>query len=82
MSTSPDQIAIAPGYLQQEWTEGGRRYFHYTMDAPILDLLLLPLRDYEVREGRVESGTRWPAGGDRSTITPSHEYNLERMIEG
>ena len=43
VSTSPDQIALAPGYLQREWTEGGRRYFHYKMDAPILQLLLVPL---------------------------------------
>jgi hypothetical protein len=26
VSTSPDQIAIAPGYLQKEWTANGRRY--------------------------------------------------------
>jgi hypothetical protein len=37
LSTSPDQIAIAPGYLQKEWTKDGRRYFHYKMDAPILN---------------------------------------------
>ncbi len=28
VGTDADQIAIAPGYLQREWTEGGRRYFH------------------------------------------------------
>ncbi len=43
VSTSADQIAIAPGYLQKEWTEGGRRYFHYKMDAPILDFWSLPV---------------------------------------
>ncbi len=35
VSTLPGQIAIAPGYLEKEWEENGRRYFHYTMDAPI-----------------------------------------------
>jgi hypothetical protein len=35
--TSPDQISIAPGYLDREWTENGRRCFHYAMDKPILD---------------------------------------------
>lgn len=35
VSTSPDQIAIAPGYLTKEWMENGRRYFHYKMDRPI-----------------------------------------------
>ncbi|MEQ8424826.1 MAG: aminopeptidase, partial [Cyclobacteriaceae bacterium] len=28
VSTVPDQIAVAPGYLQKEWEENGRRYFH------------------------------------------------------
>ena len=31
VSTSADQIAIAPGYLRKEWTENGRRYFAYDM---------------------------------------------------
>ena len=37
VGTEPDQFAIAPGYLQREWTENGRRYFHYRMDSPILN---------------------------------------------
>jgi ABC-2 type transport system permease protein len=37
VSTSADQTALAPGYLQRQWEENGRRYFHYKMDAPILD---------------------------------------------
>ena len=36
VSTSADQIALAPGYLQKEWTQGERRYFHYKMDRPML----------------------------------------------
>ncbi len=36
VSTSADQIALAPGYLQREWTQDGRRYFHYKMDRPML----------------------------------------------
>ncbi len=37
VSTSVDQMAIAPGYLQKEWTENNRRYFHYKMDSPIFN---------------------------------------------
>ena len=37
VSTTPDQIAIMPGYLQKEWVQDGRRYFHYKGDAPIMD---------------------------------------------
>src|SRR5579872_4623713 len=31
VSTTADQIAIAPGYLKREWSEGGRHYFEYDM---------------------------------------------------
>jgi ABC-2 type transport system permease protein len=31
VTTSPDQIAIAPGYLKREWMENGSRYFEYTV---------------------------------------------------
>ncbi len=37
VSTSKDQIAIAPGYLVKEWEENNRRFFHYKMDKPILN---------------------------------------------
>ena len=40
---SPDQIALAPGYLQKEWTANGRRYFHYKMDRADPRLLRLPV---------------------------------------
>ena len=35
--TATDQMSIAPGYLEREWTENGRRCFQYKMDKPILD---------------------------------------------
>lgn len=37
LSTSPDQTAIGPGSLKREWTEGGRRYFRYETDQPIVN---------------------------------------------
>jgi ABC-2 type transport system permease protein len=49
VSTSPDQIAIVPGYLQREWTENGRRYFHYKTDGRILDFFSVLSARYEVR---------------------------------
>src|SRR5437016_6232174 len=48
VSTSPDQIAIIPGYLQKEWTENGRRYFHYKSDAPVLGFFSVNSGRYEV----------------------------------
>ena len=32
VSTSGDQQAIAPGFLEKEWREGDRHYFHYVQD--------------------------------------------------
>ena len=34
VSTSDDQIAIAPGYLQRDWQKDGRHYFEYSMGRP------------------------------------------------
>jgi ABC-2 type transport system permease protein len=79
VGTAPDQIALAPGYLQREWTENGRRYFHYRMDAPILNFYSFLSARYEVHRDR------WvdPASGETVAIEiyyhPGHEYNLERM---
>lgn len=75
VSTSPDQIAISPGYLQREWTENGRRYFHYKMDAPILNFYSFLSARYQVKKDR---------HGDVNIEVyyhPGHEYNLDRMIE-
>ncbi len=33
LGTQEDQVAVAPGMLRGTWTEGGRRYFHYSTDA-------------------------------------------------
>ena len=50
VSTSVDQIAIAPGYLQKEWSEGDRRYFHYKMDSKILNFYAFNSGRYEVKK--------------------------------
>ncbi len=75
VSTSEDQIAISPGYLQREWTEGNRRYFEYKMDAPIWPFLSFLSARYDV----VKDSWR-----DRVAIEvyhhPDHDYNVERMI--
>ena len=79
VSTSPDQIAIAPGYLQREWTQGGRRYFHYRMDAPILNFYSFLSARYVVKRDA------WQAPDGRKVAIevyhhPGHEYNVDRMI--
>ncbi len=37
VSTAADQIAIAPGRLEQTWTRDGRRWFRYRAEVPILN---------------------------------------------
>jgi hypothetical protein len=48
ISTTPDQIAIAPGSLVREWQEGGRRYFEYKLDHPSLNFYAFMSGRYEV----------------------------------
>ncbi len=48
VSTSEDQFAITPGYLKKEWTDQGRRYFHYKMDTKIHNFFSFLSGKYEV----------------------------------
>lgn len=85
VSTVPDQIAIAPGYLQREWTETvagkERRYFHYKMDSKILNFYSWLSARYEVKRDAWKG-----ADGKEVKIEiyyhKGHEYNLERMVQG
>jgi ABC-type transport system involved in multi-copper enzyme maturation permease subunit len=76
VSTSPDQIAIMPGYLQKEWEQNGRRYFHYKMDAPILNLYSMQSARYTVRRDH------WHGVNLEIYYHAGHEFNLDRMMEG
>ncbi|HYE47967.1 MAG TPA: M1 family aminopeptidase [Azospirillaceae bacterium] len=75
VSTEEGQTAVAPGYLQKEWSEGGRRYFHYRMDTPILNFYAWLSADYKVvrdRWGEVELAVFHHA---------PHDYNVGRMMQ-
>ncbi|SDS26460.1 ABC-2 type transport system permease protein [Formosa sp. Hel1_31_208] len=76
VSTSEDQIAIAPGYLQKEWTEDGRRYFHYKMDSKILNFFAYNSAAYKVKRDT------WKDVNLEIYYHEGHEYNLERMMRG
>jgi hypothetical protein len=76
VSTSADQIAIAPGYLQREWSENGRRYFHYKMDAPILGFWSYLSARYTVKRDR------WNDVAIEVYYHEPHAFNVDRMIEG
>lgn len=57
VSTSADQIAVAPGYLVREWTQNGRRSFHYKMDAPMQNHFCIVSARYAVAEAQ-QDGVR------------------------
>ncbi|MDX2285407.1 MAG: M1 family aminopeptidase [Bacteroidia bacterium] len=81
VSTEPDQIALAPGYLEREWNENGRRYFHYKMDSKMAKFWNISSARYTVQRDVWKA----PDGRDISLEIyhhASHTYNLERMMEG
>jgi ABC-2 type transport system permease protein len=86
VSTSADQIAVAPGTLQKEWTTGGRRYFHYamtqdagtkgSMDPPMLPFFAYLSARYAVRHAP------WKGVDISVYYNPAHAWNVDRMIQG
>lgn len=76
VSTSKDQIAIAPGYLQKEWVEGDRKYFHYKMDSKILNFYAFNSARYEVKK------EVWNGISLEIYYHKPHRYNLDRMMKG
>ncbi|MFL6708701.1 MAG: M1 family aminopeptidase [Massilia sp.] len=76
VSTSADQIAIAPGTMEREWMQAGRRYFHYKMDKPMLNFYAFQSARYEVRH------ERWQDVTIDLYYHPGHEFNLDRIVKG
>ena len=76
ISTSDDQIAIAPGYLTKQWNENGRNYFHYKMDRKMLNFYAFNSGKYEVKKDK------WKNIPIEIYYHKGHEYNLDRMISG
>jgi ABC-type transport system involved in multi-copper enzyme maturation permease subunit len=75
LSTSPDQIAIAPGYLQKEWTQNGRRYFHYKMDRPISNFYSIISARYAAYK------EKWKDVDITIYHHPWHAFNVKKMAE-
>jgi ABC-type transport system involved in multi-copper enzyme maturation permease subunit len=79
VSTSPDQMAIAPGYLQREWQANGRRFFEYSMGSThILDFFAYISAQYQTRKE-----TYHEASGDIALevyYDPAHTYDIDDML--
>jgi ABC-2 type transport system permease protein len=75
VSTSGDQIAIAPGYLKRQWQENGRNYFEYDMGAThIASFHAYLSAKYQVRREQ-HKGVNLEV-----YYIPGHEYNLDDML--
>jgi ABC-2 type transport system permease protein len=75
VSTSDDQIAIAPGYLKRQWKENGRNYFEYDMGATkILDFHAYLSGRYRVRREQYKGVNL------EVYYQPGHEYNIDDML--
>jgi ABC-2 type transport system permease protein len=73
ISTSEDQIAVAPGSLIKEWKEGNRRYFNYKIDHKSANFYSFISARYEVSRRKVN-------GVDIEVYYhKGHPYNVERM---
>ncbi|MDB4949345.1 MAG: hypothetical protein JWM27_1994 [Gemmatimonadetes bacterium] len=74
VSTSADQVAVAPGALAGEWRRGRRRYFRYVMDRPMTGQFAYVSARYAVKQVR-----------HRGVLVqvyyhPTHAYNVNRML--
>ncbi len=75
LSTSADQIAMTAGYVEREWEEDGRRYFHYRMDTPILHFFPVVSGRYEV------ASETWNDVEIAVYHHAPHMWNVDRMLD-
>lgn len=78
VSTSEDQIALAPGSLIDSWKINGRNYFKYEFDHSIKSLAWVS-GNYEVTTDSCHIDNRYI----RIEIyhDPSHKYNVDDMLK-
>ena len=75
ISTSEDQFAIVPGYLQKEWQQDGRNHYRYEMDAPMINF-------FSVMSANLEKKTVEHDGINIEVYYhKNHHWNVDRMIE-
>jgi aminopeptidase N len=75
ISTTPDQIAVAPGSLVREWQQNGRRYFEYKLDHPSMNLYCFASARYEVARDN------WNGIELEVYYLKEQPWNVQRMID-
>jgi ABC-2 type transport system permease protein len=79
VSTSSNQIAIAPGYLQREWKADGRNFYEYSMGSThILDFFAYISGRYQSKK-EIYHG---PNGDVELEVyyDPAHTYDVDDML--
>ncbi len=75
ISTSEDQIAIAPGSLVSQSTENGRNKYHYKVDTPSQNFYAFISAKYEVAR------RKWKGIDLEVYYHKEHEVNVEGMLD-
>ncbi|MBL7924607.1 MAG: ABC transporter permease subunit, partial [Bacteroidia bacterium] len=75
ISTSEDQLAIAPGSLKKQWKEGGRAFFEYELDHPSMNFYSFLSARYQVKR-KLHKGISMEVYYDAR-----HAYNVDKMMQ-
>lgn len=81
ISTDPNQIAIAPGELIEEWIRDDRKFYHYKEEQPILNFYSILSAEYKLKS------ENWISEAGDTVLMEiyyhdHHDYNLDRMMTG
>jgi len=74
ISTSNDQIAIAPGSLVKEWVQNDRKYFKYKVDHPSQNFYSFISADYKIAK------RKWGEIDIEIYYDSKHSVNIEMML--
>lgn len=75
ISTSSDQVAIAPGSLLEEKEENGRRFYHYKVDHKAQNFFSFISAEYEITR------KKWNGIDIEIYHDEKHDVNVDNMIE-
>lgn len=75
ISTSADQIAVAPGSLIKSWSQNNRKYFTYQLDHKSLNFYSFISAKYQVAK------RNWNGISLEVYYDAAHQYNVENMLK-
>ena len=75
ISTSSDQIAIAPGSLIKEWIQDDRKYYQYKVDHPSQNFYSFISADYKIAK------RKWNEIDIEIYYDSKHSVNIEMMLD-